>query len=86
MDKSNDTFTTDWEVSVVPTSSRMRNDHINVAVWKDADGKIKNSVHTDDNSYSSNEGAVYGNGTANPVMGYAIRKATTGYLETAQMK
>nr|WP_318680347.1 hypothetical protein [uncultured Treponema sp.] len=86
VDKSNDTFTTDWEVSVVPTSSRMRNDHINVAVWKDADGKIKNSVHTDDNSYSSNEGAVYGNGTANPVMGYAIRKATTGYLETAQMK
>ena len=86
VDKSNDTFTTDWEVSVVPTSSRMRNDHINVAVWKDAYGKIKNSVHTADNSYSSNVGAVYGNGTANPVMGYAIRKATTGYLETAQMK
>ena len=85
VDKSTDEFTGKWDVSVIPTDSRIRNDHINVAVWKDSDGKIKDSKKGT-NSYSGDEGYCYGNGTANPVLGYAIRQATIGYLETAQMK
>ena len=39
-------------------------------------------------SYKStvSRGTIYGNGTANPILGYAIKKSATGYIETAQMR
>jgi len=79
-------FTGKWEVTCIPTESRIEKDNINVAVWKDpGTGKIKPSV-TGPNSSNTTSGKVYGNGTSNPVLGYAIRKATEGYIETAQKK
>ncbi|UTC75226.1 hypothetical protein E4O03_00395 [Treponema sp. OMZ 792] len=78
-------FTGKWEVSVVPTASRVQQDNINVGVWKTSGGVIKNSV-TGTNSSGIENGTVYGNGTANPVLAYAIRQAMNGYIETAQKK
>ena len=94
-----DVITRAWEISVIPTTNTIPlgsqgNNKMNVGVWKDKDSwQIKNSV-TGDNTGShsgSSYGAtcwdkVYGNGTANPVMGYAIKSGATGYIETAQMR
>ena len=74
-------YTQKWEISVIPTTSLIRKDHVNVGVWKDDSGNIINS-QTGDN----NNGSSWGNGTANPVLGYAIRVGTTGHIETAQLK
>ena len=73
--------------------------HVNVGVWKDAAGKIKISTQPEegttdvntwigDNKKVSDEtkGYFWGNGTDNPVLGYAIRVGTRGFIETAQMK
>ena len=78
-------FTGKWEVSVVPTVSRVQQDNINVGVWKTADGVIKNSV-TGVSSSDRDAGKVYGNGTSSPVLAYAVRKVMNGYIETAQKK
>ena len=78
-------FTGKWEVSVVPTASRVQQDNINVGVWKTAAGVITTSVPGIGNS-DTDSGTVYGNGTANPVLGYAIKVAMNGYIETAQKK
>ncbi|EFW36480.1 hypothetical protein HMPREF9554_03046 [Treponema phagedenis F0421] len=77
-----DRMTGNWEISYVPSMSRPKRDRINAAVWKDTDGKIKNSTTGTDAS-DNERGSVYGNGTANPVLGYVIY---TGTLETAQKK
>ncbi len=79
-----DYFTGKWEVSTLPTTSRLRNDYINVGLWK-TDGVIKKST-TGTSSQSNDTGYCYGNGTANAVLGYAIKVGTLGYVETAQMK
>ena len=42
-------FTGNWEVSVIPTKSRVTEDHINIGVWKDSTGTI---------TWSTNDGAV----------------------------
>lgn len=73
--------------------------HVNVGVWKNNAGLIKKSTRpasgmtnvdtwTGANKAVGDEtnGYFWGNGTANPVMGYAIRVGTRGYIETAQMK
>ena len=45
------------------------------------------STYNKANSYSSQSyGFVYGNGTANPVMGYAVKNGSGDTIETAQMK
>ena len=92
-------FTQTWESMVVPTSSTIEmqsNQHndINIAVWKDSNGVIKNSKNgtnshpTNNNGYSADAyGHVYGNGTSNPIMGYAIKSgASQNTIETAQLK
>ena len=95
-----DMFTGAWESMVVPTSSTIEmqsNQHndINIAVWKDADGKLINNPKTGTNSHATNEdgysktayGQVYGNGTSNPIFGYVIKSgASRNTIETAQMK
>ena len=84
----NDEYESSWEIAMLPTLSRLTDDRINVAVWKDASGKITTSESTlnETASNGSEEGVCYGNGTSNPVLGYAIRVNTTGYIETAQLK
>ena len=37
-------------------------------------------------SAGADNGMVYGNGTMNPILGYAITKSAGGFIETAQMK
>lgn len=94
-----DMFTQKWESMVVPTSSTIEmqsNQHndINIAVWKDSSGVIKkskegiNSHPTNNNGYNADAyGHVYGNGTSNPIMGYAIKSgASQNTIETAQLK
>ena len=94
---SSDAFTGVWDVSLIPTSSRIADNYaysyINIGLWKDATtGKAKNMTgsdvaYTNNNGLTStNTSKVYGNGTANPVLGYATRVGTRGHLETAQMK
>ena len=101
-----DVFTGGWEVTVIPTSSKVSIDHVNIGAWKDADGKLtysttngsapvisedssnigKNTFQPGANSDVDSYGTVWGNGTANPVLGYAITQGSSGYIETAQMK
>ena len=78
-------FTGDWEVTCIPTESELVEDNINVGVWKDADGKIQASV-TGSGGSNTTSGKVYGNGSANPVLGYATKKEINGFIETAQKK
>ena len=93
-----DMFTGNWEISVIPTSSKVSVDHTNIGVWKSIDevtrGRIIESTLGEStteqigSSYKStvSRGTIYGNGTANPILGYAIKKSATGYIETAQMR
>lgn len=97
---SGDMFTGDWEISYIPTGSTLSDleqkrignydNRINVAVWKDADGKITDSKKTDGTIGSSSpepgSGICWGNGTANPVVGYSITDNGNDTLETAQMQ
>ena len=95
-------FTMLWESSVIPSDSKISMDHINVGVWKDSSGNLTYSTTNGEipngkspgasgsnvgksNATTSN-GKIYGNGTKNPILGYAITQGSGGYIETAQMK
>ena len=69
-----DMFTGAWEVAIIPTESLIRNDNVNIGVWKTADGKLTTS------------NTSYGNGKSSFVLGYATESGTNGYIETAQLK
>lgn len=87
--KDDDTFTGNWEVSVIPTSSDIQEDHTNIGLWKDSLGARRSSVGGTVNDYGSigdNEGQTSGNGTNNPVVGYATVIGIRGFIETAQMR
>ena len=73
-------------------------DRMNIGLWKH-EGKIvestndcftitgQNGKKTSVNNVSYNSGGnIYGNGTANPILGYAIESTSGTCLETAQMK
>ncbi len=93
-----DEVTGNWEISVVPSAeviemqSNQHND-INIGVWKNS-GTLANSVtgtsatSNDAKGYNSTSyGQCYGNGTKNPVLGYAIKNGSSGdTIETAQMR
>ena len=94
-----DEYTGNWEITVVPTDSKIEmqsNQHndINVGVWKNANGILQNSTAgtsvtvANGNSYGCTAyGQVFGNGTSNAVLGYAIKNgASSNNIETAQMK
>lgn len=96
---SNERFTGAWEVTVVPSPSRMttnREDKVNVGVWKNngvlkdskINGQIKNSsISNTLNGYQSvNWSKTYGNGTSNGILGYQISTSTGSCLETAQLR
>lgn len=77
-------FTGRWECSYVPTSSKVPEDRINVALNKDNSGVIQ-VIPSGSSSSNGTTGQCYGNGTANPVVGY-VRKTTSAIynVETAQ--
>lgn len=96
-----DIFTGNWNIAVVPSPNRLSggvNDKMNVALWKStAQGSVGQIVSNQDNSFSdktksnsntsdTTSGNCYGNGTANAIIGYAIKSDTGTCLETAQMK
>lgn len=85
---SDDTFTGNWEVSVIPTSSDIQEDHTNIGLWKDSEGKRRSSVGVVVNNGQINNdyGQTSGNGTNNPVVGYATVIGIRGFIETAQMR
>lgn len=72
-------YTGDWEVTIIPTSSRTPQDRISVgAVTSNATGTSEVGKYY---------GKCYANGTLNTVLGYQIRdSSTSGFIETAQMK
>jgi hypothetical protein len=96
---TDDVFTGSWEISVVPTTSSVPEDHINVGVWKSSGVLAKSNAFTNTTTAGSNAathtgsaysavnyGLIYGNGTSNPILGYQIKSGTSGYIETAQMR
>ena len=101
-----DMFTGNWEVTYIPTSStvidmdakKLMNidSRVNVGVWKNDNGTIKNSqaatgkdsANNDrTNTATANSGTCWGNGTANPVVGYQYAyDDANDRIETAQME
>ena len=102
-----DFYTGKWEISVVPTSSLLKDDTINIGLWRDSDGTAKaftsnkNWKSADILKYGGGAGTssfasvyngtmnvgspsiVYGNNTANPIVGYGVE---SGAIEIAQKK
>ena len=90
---STNLFTGKWEVSMIPTSSKLQNGagyNINVGVFKDtATGKVGQAfkpskgtdVVTDQDTRKR-----YANGTTELVLGYSIKSNGVGYIETAMRK
>ena len=102
-----DFYTGKWEISVVPTSSLLKDDTINIGLWRDSDGTAKaftsnkNWKSADILKYGGGAGTssfasvyngtmnvgspsiVYGNNTANPIVGYGVE---SGAIEMAQKK
>ncbi|HQB88467.1 MAG TPA: hypothetical protein PLJ76_05590, partial [Treponemataceae bacterium] len=85
-DPINESYTGNWEISIIPTISEVQDDHINIGLWKTKAGVKRTSVYTATSNIGVTSGTAYGNGTANPVVGYAIVDGTQGYIETAQKK
>jgi large repetitive protein len=86
-DSTTEMFTGKWEVTIVPTGSEVQDDHTNIGLWKNKSGEQRTNVaSSNDSGIDSNvtTGYSYGNGTANPVVGYATVEGTQGYIETAQ--
>ncbi len=95
-----DVFTGKWEISLVPspkTLTVMYYDKMNVGLWKQNGmivasnnsgftGTAKNYTSYNNNSSSTDSGHIFGNGTANPILGYAVESTTGTCFETAQMK
>lgn len=85
-------FTGNWDICTIPSANNSTNDLVNVGLCKDwDDGVIQNfPTGADDFSYNPggtyaicNSSVIYGNGTQNPVVGYAVEQ---GYIEVAQKK
>ena len=96
-----DAFTGVWEVSIIPTQSMVPEDYINIGLWKKngkinystTDGNAPNGTNIGTTTHqpglgetTDSYGQVYGNGSKNPVLAYAITEGSNGYIETAQKK
>ena len=73
-----------WKVSGVEGDTRQKGLIVASNDNKFTISKSKNSKN--DNTSSATNGKIYGNGTKNPIVGYAIESMSGTYLETAQMK
>ena len=81
-----DMFTGKWEVALVPTESTIRNDNVNVGVWKAAGKRKTPTIPEGAKSSAGDTGNCYGNGKSYFVLGYATEEGVNGYIETAQLK
>ena len=86
-------FTGSWEVSVIPTSSEVNEDNMNVALWKTNAGVLTASTkpatgYTEPKitAAGTNSATWYGNGSSKLVLGYGITDGATGFIEIGQMK
>lgn len=78
-------YTGDWEMIMLPTSSSIVQDDINIGVYKDSSGTIQ-AIPVQTESAGIKNGTAGGNGTTNPILAYGIAATGLGYIETAQMK
>ena len=91
-DDDNETFTGKWEIGLLPTSSEVIEDNMNVALWKTNAGvmttsnKPANWTEPKINAAGTNTATWYGNGTSKLVVGYGITSGATGFIEIGQMK
>ena len=101
---SSDAYTGIWECGVIPAAvgSNVKEDKINVALWKANDGTIKGKrvksnyddgttkfveSTTVDSEAFNDYGKCYGNGTDNAVLAYVvIPSSSTYHIETAQKR
>lgn len=96
---SNNMYTGAWESIMLPTSSEVLRDDINIGLYKYQDagnGHLKGEIREIPKLYSSGgtgseyagekNGKTGGNGTSNPVLAYGIAETGSGYIETAQLK
>ena len=78
-------FTGAWESILLPTTSSIVIDDINIGVFKNSDGTLQ-SIPEQNESAGAKEGIAGGNGTSNPIFAYGITQTGAGYIETAQLK
>ena len=78
-------YTGAWETIMLPTTSSLVVDDINIGVYKDSNGKLQ-AIPTQSESAGTKSGIAGGNGTSNPIFGYGIAETGSGYVETAQLK
>lgn len=94
----NNRYTGAWESIMLPTSSEVLRDDINIGLYKyqsAQNGHLKGEIREIPKLYSGGTGTEYagskngiagGNETANPVLAYGISETGSGYIETAQLK
>ena len=82
---SGTSYTGNWEVTFLPSSMKIVQDHMNVCAVSStiAETGTSEKFHT---TGGNSTNTVYTNGTQNPFMGYVAREGTRFYIETAQMK
>ena len=88
-DSETNLYTGTWEMSLMPTSSKVRNDNIQIALWKNKDTGVIDYTpsSTVTAAEASNSGStIKPNGTSEVAVGYATVIGTTGYVEIAQRK
>lgn len=87
---SGTSYTGNWEVTFLPSSMKIVQDHMNVCAVSSTIAEKTNSnstkFHTTGGTNFNSTNTVYTNGTQNPFMGYVAREGTRFYIETAQMK
>ena len=93
----NDVYTGTWECSYVPSGSTINTqsnqyNKVNIGLWKNngvlaASSTGVSTAYNNANTYGSTSyGYVWGNGTKNAVLGYAVTDSNSNdYIETAQM-
>ena len=84
VDKDN-MYTGAWETIMLPTTSTLVLDDINIGVYKNGDGELQ-EIPIQSESAGTKSGKAGGNGTSNPIFGYGIAETGSGYVETAQLK
>ncbi|MGP1415582.1 MAG: hypothetical protein ACTTJ6_06630 [Treponema sp.] len=78
-------YTGKWEISIVPTQKAIREYRISVGVYADSNaGGVLSRISEISDSVQRGESIVGGNGTANPILGYAVEE--DGAFELAQKK
>lgn len=95
----NNRYTGAWESIMLPTSSEVLRDDINIGLYKyqsAQNGHLKGEIREIPRLYSTTgtgteyaglkNGIAGGNGTSNPVLAYGISETGSGYIETAQLK